>query len=86
MKAAWPGGEIARGGAENGYDALVARQHQAGAKSFGVAAGALGVVATLLAEIYSLKTLCALIPLERLPRIAQRIIVLFRLAPSNTGV
>jgi PST family polysaccharide transporter len=45
-----------------------------------------GVTLTLLTGIYSLKTLCALVPLERLPRAAQRIVVLFRLAPSNTGV
>jgi PST family polysaccharide transporter len=51
-----------------------------------LAAGALGAVATLLAGVYSLKTLCALVPLERFPRAAQRMIVLFRLAPSNIGV
>jgi len=45
----------------------------------------IGVLLTLLAGIYSLKTLCALVPLERLPRLAQRIIVLFRLAPSGAG-
>ena len=51
-----------------------------------LAAGVLGAVATLLAGIYSLKTVCTLVPLERLPRAARRIIVLFRLAPSNPGV
>jgi PST family polysaccharide transporter len=51
-----------------------------------LAAGALGAVAMLVAGVYSLKTLCALVPLDQLPRAAQRIIVLFRLAPSNTGV
>jgi PST family polysaccharide transporter len=46
----------------------------------------LGVVVTLLAGIYSLKTLCTLIPLERLPQSAQRLLRFFRLAPSNTHV
>jgi PST family polysaccharide transporter len=50
------------------------------------AAIALGVVATLVTGVYSLKTLCALVPLERFPRAAQKMIVLFRLAPSNTGI
>jgi len=43
----------------------------------------IGVSLTVLSGIYSLKTLCTLVSLERLPRIAQRMIVLFRLAPSN---
>jgi enterobacterial common antigen flippase len=51
-----------------------------------VATAIIGMSLTVLAGIYSLKTLCALVPLERLPRIAQRMIVLFRLAPSNTTV
>ncbi len=38
---------------------------------------------TVFAGIYSLKTLCALIPLERLPAIAQKLIRLFRLAPAD---
>jgi PST family polysaccharide transporter len=42
-----------------------------------------GVGITLLAGIYSLKKLCTLIPLERLPRLAQRLIVLLRLAPTG---
>jgi enterobacterial common antigen flippase len=50
-----------------------------------IATAIIGVLLTLLAGIYSLKTLCALVPWERLPRTVQRIIVLFRLAPSNTG-
>ena len=50
-----------------------------------VATAIIGVALTLLAGIYSLKTLCALIPLERLPRIAQKMIALFRLAPSHPG-
>ena len=40
-----------------------------------------GTGITLLAGIYSLKKLCTLVPLERLPRLAQRLIVLLRLAP-----
>ncbi len=46
----------------------------------------LGVVVTLLAGIYSLKTLCTLMPLERLPQSAQRLLRFFRLARSNTHV
>jgi PST family polysaccharide transporter len=42
----------------------------------------LGAGVTLLAGIYSLKKICALIPLERLPGQAQRVIVLLRLAPN----
>lgn len=45
----------------------------------------LGAVATMIASVYSLKTLCNLIPLERLPRLAQSMLVLFKLAPANTG-
>jgi PST family polysaccharide transporter len=51
-----------------------------------LAAGALGGAATLLAGVYSLKTLCGLVPLERFPRVARRMIVLFRLVPSNSDV
>ena len=40
-----------------------------------------GAGVTLLAGIVSLKRLCTLLPLERLPRLAQRLIVLLRLAP-----
>jgi hypothetical protein len=40
---------------------------------------------TFLAGIYSLKTLCALIPLERLPAIAQKLVRLFRLAPADVN-
>jgi enterobacterial common antigen flippase len=50
------------------------------------AAGILGVAATLITGIYSLKTLCTLVPLERLPLPAQRMIAFFRLAPPNTTV
>ena len=38
---------------------------------------------TLLAGIYSLKKLCTLVPLERLPWLTQRLIVLLRLAPPR---
>jgi len=118
-KAAWPGGEIARGGAENdncgAYDltrfAVMPRwsfrplyfadQRQ---RYFGVAAiflpattavfvswyflshiaaAILGVTLTLLTGIYSLRTLCALVPLERFPKLAQKMILFFRLAPPN---
>jgi hypothetical protein len=39
-----------------------------------------GVGITLLAGIHSLKKLRTLLPLERLPRLAQRVVVLLRLA------
>ena len=39
---------------------------------------------TIMAGIYSLKTLCALVPLERLPAVAQKMIWFFRLAPPPT--
>jgi enterobacterial common antigen flippase len=49
-------------------------------------AAVLGAAATLTTGIYSLKTLCTLIPLERFPQPAQRIIIFFRLASPNTIV
>ena len=43
-------------------------------------------VITLLAGIYSLKKLCALVPLERLPWLTRRLIVVLRLAsPPDRG-
>jgi enterobacterial common antigen flippase len=47
---------------------------------------ALGVVATVVTGVYSLKTLCTLVPLERLPQPVQRMVVFFRLVPPNTPV
>ena len=44
-------------------------------------AGGAGI--TFLAGIYSLKRLCSLVPLERLPRLVQRCLVLLRLAPPR---
>jgi len=49
-----------------------------------MAAMPLGIAATLLAGTYSVKTLCTLVPLERLPAVVRRGIVFFRLAPANT--
>ena len=49
-----------------------------------MAAMSLGIVATLLAGIYSLKSLCTLVPINRLPAMARRAIVFLRLAPANT--
>ncbi|HEY3932938.1 MAG TPA: O-antigen translocase [Verrucomicrobiae bacterium] len=49
-------------------------------------AAVLGAVATVATGIYSLKTLCTLIPLERFPQSARRIIIFFRLASPNTIV
>ncbi len=42
-----------------------------------------GTLAALGAGVYSLRTLCALVPLERMPRLAQRLIALLRLAPAQ---
>jgi PST family polysaccharide transporter len=48
-----------------------------------VVAVIVGTAVTLLAGIYSLKTLCTLIPVERFPQPTQKLLVLFRLAPST---
>jgi len=45
-----------------------------------------GAAITIGAGVYSLKTLCKLIPLERLPRVVQKLVVLFRLASPETIV
>lgn len=45
-----------------------------------------GTLAAFGAGIHSLRTLCTLVPLERMPRLAQRLIVLLRLAPAKTQV
>jgi PST family polysaccharide transporter len=42
-----------------------------------------GALITLLTGLHSLKTICTLIPFDRLPRAVQRIIVLLRLNPSK---
>jgi enterobacterial common antigen flippase len=42
-----------------------------------------GAVITLLAGIYSMRKLCTLVPLERLPPLVQRCIIFLRLAPSS---
>ena len=47
---------------------------------------AFGAVLTLLTGIYSLKMVCTLIPLERLPPFAQKAVRFFRSAPANTPV
>jgi enterobacterial common antigen flippase len=51
-----------------------------------IATAIIGVALTLSAGFYSLKTLCTLVSIERLPRMVQRLIALFRLAPSNTAI
>ena len=51
------------------------------AVAIGVAIG--GLVATLLTGIYSLRTICRLVPLDRLPRPVRQVCVLLRLAPSD---
>jgi antigen flippase len=45
-----------------------------------------GVVITMVAGIYSLKILCALVPLERFPRPAQRLLVLLKLVSRKNDV
>jgi PST family polysaccharide transporter len=44
----------------------------------------LGSFITLLAGFLSLKTLCTLVPLERFPRVAQRLLVSLKLASPST--
>ena len=44
----------------------------------------LGALAACGSGIYSLKTLCALIPLQKFPRMAQNLLLFFRLVPSGT--
>ena len=43
----------------------------------------LGVLLTVLTGIYSVKILCTLVPLERLPKALRKIISFFRLAPPD---
>jgi PST family polysaccharide transporter len=45
-----------------------------------------GGAVTLLAGIFSLKTMCTLIPMKRLPRAAQKLLALCRLAPVAEGI
>jgi enterobacterial common antigen flippase len=44
-----------------------------------------GAVLTIAAGIYSARTLCALVPMERMPPLARRALVFFRLAPLGVG-
>ncbi len=44
----------------------------------------LGTLAAAASGIYSLKTLCALIPLKKFPRMARNLLLFFRLLPSGT--
>lgn len=48
------------------------------------AAVILGAAVTLLTSIYSLKTLCTLVPMERFPWPVQKMLLFFRLAPTLT--
>jgi PST family polysaccharide transporter len=41
-----------------------------------------GTLVSIAAGIYSMKRICGLVPLERLPRVAQRVLRLLRLAPA----
>ncbi len=49
-----------------------------------LATAILGVTLTVLMGWHSLKMLCTLVPLERLPRSVRKIILFFRLAPAST--
>ena len=44
----------------------------------------LGTLAALVSGIYSLRTLCTLIPLRKFPRMAQNLLLFLRLAPTGT--
>lgn len=44
----------------------------------------LGTLAVAVSGIYSLRTLCTLIPLKKFPRMAQNLLLFLRLAPSST--
>jgi antigen flippase len=48
-------------------------------------AGSLGAAAAVFAGIFSLRTLCTLMPMNKLPRLARKLLVLFRMAPADTG-
>jgi antigen flippase len=50
-----------------------------------IATAIFGVTLALLTGVYSLKTLCTLVPLERFPGLVRKIILFFRLAPANPG-
>jgi PST family polysaccharide transporter len=50
-----------------------------------LAAAALCIAITIFAAVYSTRTLCTLIPLERLPRAVQKVLRLFRLTPAVDG-
>jgi len=47
------------------------------------AAMTLGAVAAVLAGFYSIKTLCGLLPVERFPRFARKLMAFFRLIPPD---
>jgi enterobacterial common antigen flippase len=47
-----------------------------------LAAGLFGAVVAVFAGMYSLRTLCTLVPLHKLPRVLQKLITLLRLAPA----
>jgi PST family polysaccharide transporter len=44
---------------------------------------AFGLAASVLAGVYSLRVLCRLIPMARLPRFVQSVLIRFRIAPAN---
>jgi enterobacterial common antigen flippase len=50
-----------------------------------LAAIGLGTLITVMVGVYSLKILCTLVPLERFPRFAQRLLVSLRLAPAKAN-
>jgi PST family polysaccharide transporter len=50
-----------------------------------LAAGIFGAAVTVFAGILSMRTLCTLVPLKKFPRLAQKLLVLFRMAPLDTS-
>jgi enterobacterial common antigen flippase len=50
-----------------------------------LAAGIFGAVTAVSVGILSMRTLCALVPLQKLPRLAQKLLVFFRMVPLDTN-
>jgi antigen flippase len=44
-----------------------------------------GALAAVFAGIFSMRTLCTLVPLQKLPRLAQKLLVFFRIVPLDTN-
>jgi antigen flippase len=50
-----------------------------------LAAGIFGAVTAVSVGILSMRTLCTLVPLQKLPRLAQKLLVFFRMVPLDTN-